>query len=483
MTILQALALCCALGAPANGASGGGHETVLLDFTASWCGPCRQMQPTVERLSAQGFPVRQVDVDREQALAQKHRVSGVPCFVMLVNGRETGRIVGATSYESLAGLIQKANAADATNANAATATNGNNANGGTIDPTLVERLLTATVRIHIEDGDGRSVGTGTIIDARDGEALVLTCGHIFRDSKGQGRITVDLFGQGTPQAVPARVIGYDLESDVGFLSFRPGVSVTAARIAPPGFRAQPNDPVVSIGCNHGDPATARVSKVTTIDKFLGPPNLQVAGQPVQGRSGGGLFNRDGLVIGVCNAADPEDDEGLFAALPAIQAELNQLGLSKFCLPAEALAVAPPPTFPTRMPPVGHADPHVGMVQTSSNFPATVAPPPSMTAATGMTPPSSSSFSQAEQAFAAELNNLPAGAEVVCIVRPLHDPRAKSRVVTLDHASPEFLQQLVADQRRQEARVQTSFEVPNGTAKAAETAPNSTWAPSWKQPKP
>ena len=163
--------------------------------------------------------------------------------------------------------------------------------------------------------------------------------------------------------------------------------------------------------------------------------------------------------------------------------MNQLGLSKFCLPAEALAVAPPPTFPTRMPPVGHADPHVGMVQTSSNVPATVAPPPSMIAATGMTPPASSSFSQAEQAFAAELNNLPAGAEVVCIVRPLHDPRAKSRVVTLDHASPEFLQQLVADQRRQDARVPTSFEVPKETEEASPIAPNSTWAPSWKQPKP
>src|SRR5207248_11561214 len=47
-------------------------------------------------------------------------------------------------------------------------------------------------------------------------------------------------------------------------------------------------------------------------------NVQVAGQPVVGRSGGGLFSADGMVIGVCNAAEPVDREGLFAALGSIQ---------------------------------------------------------------------------------------------------------------------------------------------------------------------
>jgi hypothetical protein len=150
------------------------------------------------------------------------------------------------------------------------------------------------------------------------------------------------------------------------------VNVAAARIAPPGYMVRSGDPVVSIGCNHGEPATPRVSRVTTIDKFLGPPNVQVAGAPVQGRSGGGLFSADGYVVGVCNAADPEDDEGLYAAVAAIHAELNQAGLAKFCLPNGAVAAAPPPTFPSRMPAVGSADAHVATVPTSGTLPPNAA---------------------------------------------------------------------------------------------------------------
>jgi thiol-disulfide isomerase/thioredoxin len=464
MAILQAAVLLCAVSAPTGG------NAVLLDFTASWCGPCKQMQPTVERLTAQGYAVRQIDIDREPQLAAQFRITGVPCFVMVVDGRETGRLVGASSFEQLAGMFHANRAsagpiagqgatsvpslATAPRSNALPAINGTPlgasqraaavaAPAKAIAPELIERLLAATVRIKINDGDGNSVGTGTIIDAREGEALVLTCGHIFRDSKGQGRVTVDLYGHGAPQQIPARVIGYDLDSDVGFLSFRPDVQVVAARVAPPGYSAKPNDSVVSIGCNHGEPATPRVSRVTTIDKFLGPPNLQVAGQPVQGRSGGGLFNAEGYVIGVCNAADPTDDEGLYAALPAIHAELNQWALAKFCLPNEMPLAAAPPSIPARMPAFGSADP-TGTVPTTSSTPAPSGAP-TIAAATP------------EQQFAAAVGSHEGGAEVVCIIRSLTDPRAKSQVVVLDRATPQFLQQLADDRRRQEARTTTSFE--------------------------
>lgn len=67
--------------------------------------------------------------------------------------------------------------------------------------------------------------------------------------------------------------------------------------------------------------------VNEIDKYLGPPNITASGRPVDGRSGGGLFNKDGELIGVCSAADPEFDEGLYGALPRVYYELDRNGLS------------------------------------------------------------------------------------------------------------------------------------------------------------
>src|SRR5687767_14619768 len=104
MMMLQAAVIACALGAAPSPC-----ETVLLDFTASWCAPCRQMEPIVAQLAAQGYPVRKVDIDQEAALAAQYRVTGVPCFVLVANGQEAGRVVGAANYESLVGLFQQAN--------------------------------------------------------------------------------------------------------------------------------------------------------------------------------------------------------------------------------------------------------------------------------------------------------------------------------------------------------------------------------------
>ena len=503
--LIQAALMVCALGAAPMQQSSS-EETVLLDFTATWCGPCRTMQPTVERLAAAGVPVRAVDIDREPALAKRFGVTGVPCFVMLQQGRETGRIVGGTSYENLLKLAQSATQQQSQTAPPQAMPNLPTASFASSSTTpasvakaeyakpqltkeLIDRLLATTVRIKIYDKSGQSVGTGTIIDNREGEALVLTCGHIFRDSKGEGRVTVDLYGAGAPQDIAGRVIGYDLETDIGFLSFRPGMNVVSARVAPAGYAVKPNDPVVSIGCNHGDDATPRVSHVTTIDKFLGAPNLQVKGQPVQGRSGGGLFSAEGYVIGVCNAADPEDDEGLYAALPAVHAELNQLGLARFALSSEPIVASNPPAMPSRMPSFGSVDPATTTFPTSSNSsfaagtpnPTANQIPVSHTATpsfgTGISN-AATTMAPAEQALVAELSTLAAGgAEVVCIVRPLADPRAKSKVVVIDRASPEFLQQLAADRRRQDSRTLTSFEDPAGaTDNGVSHAP--AWQPNW-----
>ena len=71
-------------------------------------------------------------------------------------------------------------------------------------------------------------------------------------------------------------------------------------------------------------------------------------------------------------------------------------------------------------------------------------------------PSADGLSDRERATLAELRNRGDGAEVICIVRSLTNPQAKSEVIVLDRASPAFLQQLSADSAAQDARHLTSL---------------------------
>ena len=355
-------------------------QTVLLDFYSDTCGPCRAMDPTIRELAAK-YPVRKVNVAEHPALAAEYRVGNIPCYVMLVNGREVDRVVGGTTFSRLERMCKLAlgqplqdhlspELAQATpprsmppvsvpavESRGAFSAAPQPDSPAAADPRLPvsgwspqsrksaapDAALTNTgVRLRVEDARGHSCGSGTIIDAREGQALILTCGHIFRESQGKGRIEVDLFGVVNDEArnpndevttanesfrhsarVSGRLISYNLERDVALVAVRIPGPVAAARVAPAGHQVAPGARVLSVGCNHGNPPSARRSRVTSLDKFLGPPNLQVAGQSVEGRSGGGLFSSDSLVIGVCNAADPSDDEALYAALGAVHAELDQ----------------------------------------------------------------------------------------------------------------------------------------------------------------
>src|SRR5947208_13153555 len=83
------------------GISANAQQILLLDFWSPQCGPCMQMKPIVHSLEEARYPIRQVDTTQDFQLAQQYNVTGIPCFVMLVNGREVERLRGATSSESL----------------------------------------------------------------------------------------------------------------------------------------------------------------------------------------------------------------------------------------------------------------------------------------------------------------------------------------------------------------------------------------------
>jgi thioredoxin 1 len=82
---------------------------VLVDFTATWCAPCRALKPILAKLAKEGegrFKVLTLDGDENPDLAARYRVKGFPTVVAFADGRETGRHIGLTSKDRLLALLQ-----------------------------------------------------------------------------------------------------------------------------------------------------------------------------------------------------------------------------------------------------------------------------------------------------------------------------------------------------------------------------------------
>jgi thiol-disulfide isomerase/thioredoxin len=456
-----------------------GAEILLLDFWSPHCGPCLQMKPTIRNFEQAGYPIRQVDTTREPILARQYGVERIPCFVMLVDNQEVDRQVGFTSGQRLQEMFARAKAIvqdragrrgqspDATaptppapapgawpvaaTASSATLETGQAPNG------WHDNLLAASVRLRVEDARGRAYGTGTIIDARSGQALVITCGHLFRESNGKGPVRVEMFewaagGLRATGEVRAQLISYNLDRDVALVGIWPNGPVTVAPLAPKGTAIARGDRVVSIGCSNGNDPTALTTRITQLDRYQGPANIEAQGAPVEGRSGGGLFNAQGELIGVCFAADYEANEGLFAALQSIHDELAERGLSDIGGPAAerpsdtllgGVAAATPivrgqePLAPVQPVPDRQPDTPPG---------AAVADGPSNTAAA--VPPG---LNDVERAAWEEIISRAATAEVICIIRP-KEPGGQSEVITLDDVSPELVRALAARARGSQGTV-------------------------------
>lgn len=462
--------------AAAAAAAARGGDVQLLDFTSPYCGPCQSMVPVIQGLETAGYPIRKVDTTREPEVAQQYGVTQIPCFVMLVNGRETERVRGAVGQDQLVGMFQRAmqvrtqSPDPARNVAAATAqpqtVNDPWSGAGTpnSEPRAVTRtaplgpreplrdafsneLISSSVRLRVEDAKGHSYGTGTIVDSRSGEALVITCGHLFRESQGKGPILVELFsatadGTRVVEQVPGQVINYNLDRDIGLVSIRTSSAVRVAPIAPTNVIIDRGERLTSVGCDRGENPTALATRVTNVDRYQGPPNIEASGAPVEGRSGGGLFNSAGQLVGVCFAADYEGNEGLYTALESIHDELDRLNLSDIYrknAPAstETVSAIGPVAVPTSQQVVrGQEPPVTPIASEATTVPSSlVAIDP--TAAARQAP---NGLNAVEQAAFDELMSRASSSEVVCIIRP-HEPGGKSEVITLQSVSPEFVRAL------------------------------------------
>ena len=556
---------------------GGAPQNVLLDFSATWCGPCQQMKPYVLELEREGLPVINIDVDQHPDLARRFNVRSIPAFILLINGRVVDRVTGITSpsrlramalqaqrarEQQLAALQRARQRSQASQsrveanpgvpvASTSTSTPPAAQAVGTVEPMepsagttttepegttsrgargveqpvvrassdtlpsgghsqLTDPDLASCVRIRVQDKSGVSYGSRTVIASRPGASLILTCGHVFRDLDSSSKIKVDVFQGERVETFDGKIICYDLEADVGLMTIPSLLQLPTVPVAPRDYKLHVGDPVVSFGCSGGEPPTRQTVRITALNRYLGPDNIECTGVPIQGRSGGGLLNTRGEVVGVCIAADPQEQRGLYAGLQAIhdllvRADLEYLfehsktntpaqlaqaettegkGVSSRSLsqrsPADAVPAEAATVAAHNSPNTAESDP----AHSSGSFQRQVPSEVAEVAAVARSR-SNSSLSQPQQFLqpkvlkrsstavaSANLSTAPAmfntnspqtqvlrtaeevqqlfeqtgAAEVVCIVRPLNNTQGPSRVVIIRRASPKFVADLLGEMR-------------------------------------
>lgn len=84
------------------------EKKVLLDFWATWCGPCRMIAPAVEEIAEEydSITVGKINVDEEMALAAKFGITSIPTLIVMENGKVVNQALGFRPKESILKLLE-----------------------------------------------------------------------------------------------------------------------------------------------------------------------------------------------------------------------------------------------------------------------------------------------------------------------------------------------------------------------------------------
>ena len=84
------------------------EKPVLIDFYATWCGPCKMLSPIVEEVAAENEDIKvvKIDIDKEQNIAVQYEIMSIPTLVVIKDGKEVNRSVGVIGKSDILQLLK-----------------------------------------------------------------------------------------------------------------------------------------------------------------------------------------------------------------------------------------------------------------------------------------------------------------------------------------------------------------------------------------